>query len=110
MSEKETTAYGHLADLVQSIRAGEIDGMEEPYQSFSLGIRFYLRRNTGAQDVEDRMHNVFLLTVQAIRRGDLREPERLMGFVHAVAHRQVTAHIRGLVNARKETWNRELTS
>jgi RNA polymerase sigma-70 factor (ECF subfamily) len=76
--------------------------MEKLYQIFSKGIRFYLRRNTGVQDVQDRMHDLFLFTVQAIRRGELREPERLMGFVRTVAIRQVSAHIRGVIRARKE--------
>ena len=40
--------------------------------------------------------------VQAIRRGDLREPERLMGFVRTVVRRQVAAHIDHVVHSRRE--------
>jgi RNA polymerase sigma-70 factor (ECF subfamily) len=110
-SGKETAGYGQWSDLVHRIQIGQTDGMEELYQIFSKGIRFYFRRNTGAQEAEDRMHDAFLLTVQAIRRGELREPERLMGFVQTVAQRQVAAHIRGLINARQGTeieWGGEI--
>ena len=110
-SGKGTAGYGQWSDLVHRIQIGQTDGMEELYQIFSTGIRSYFRRNTGPQDAEDRMHDSFLLTVQAIRRGELREPERLMGFVHTVTQRQVAAHIRGLINARQGTeieWGGEI--
>lgn len=60
--------------LVERIRSGETDGMEELYQLFSKGIRFYLCRQLGPQELEDKVHDTFLVVVQAIRRGDLREP------------------------------------
>jgi len=74
--------------------------MEELYRLFSKGLRFYLCRQTVPQDLEDRLHDVFILIVEAIRRGEIREPERLMGFVRTVARRQVSAHIDRVVHAR----------
>ena len=67
--------------------------MEELYRVFSRGIRFYLCRQLGAQDLDDRVHETFLIVTQAIRRGDVREPERLMGYVRTVVRRQVAAYI-----------------
>jgi RNA polymerase sigma-70 factor, ECF subfamily len=52
--------------------------------------------------LDDRVHDTFLIVVQAIRRGDLREPERLMGFVRTVVRRQVAAHIDELVHSRRD--------
>src|SRR4051794_20688040 len=75
--------------LVESIRRGEHGGMEELYRVFSRGVRYYLCRQLGPQDLEDKVHDAFLIVVQAIRKGELREPERLMGFVHTVVRRQV---------------------
>ena len=46
------------------------------------------------------MHDVFLVVVHAIQRGELREPERLMGFVRTVVRRQVAAHIEKTVQHR----------
>jgi len=40
--------------------------------------------------------------VLAIRRGELREPERLMGFVRTIVRRQVAAHIDKVVHSRRE--------
>jgi len=40
--------------------------------------------------------------VQAIRRGELREPQRLMGFVRTIVRRQVAAHIDKVVHSRRE--------
>ena len=68
--------------------------MEELYQLFSKGIRFYLCRQLGPQELDDKVHDTFVVVVQAIRRGDLREPERLMGFVRTIVRRQVAAHHR----------------
>ncbi len=89
-------------DLVLRIQHGEPSGMEDLYQIFSRGVRFYLCRQLGPQELEDKVHDTFLIVVQAIRRGELREPERLMGFVRTVVRRQVAAHIDQAVQSRRE--------
>ena len=76
--------------------------MAELYALFSKGIRFYLCRQLGPQELDDKVHDAFLIVVQAIRRGDLREPERLMGFVRTVVRRQVAAYIDRTVHHRRE--------
>jgi len=47
--------------------------MEEFYLLFSKGIRFYFCRQLGAQEVDDKVHDTFVLVVQAIRRYELRD-------------------------------------
>ena len=89
-------------ELVARIRAGDAGGMEELYAVFSRGVRFYLCRQLGVQELEDKVHDTFLIVVQAIRRGELREPDRLMGFVRTVVRRQVAAYIDHAVQTRKE--------
>ena len=88
--------------LVESIQKGERSGMEELYRVFSRGVRFYLCRQLGPQDLDDKVHDTFLIVVQAIRKGELREPERLMGFVRTVVRRQVAAQIDRSVQSRRE--------
>jgi RNA polymerase sigma factor (sigma-70 family) len=61
-----------------------------------------LCRQLGPQDLEDKVHDTFLIVVQAVRRGELREPERLMGFVRTVVRRQVAAHIDQAVHNRRQ--------
>jgi len=87
--------------LVERIRAGDPAAMEELYGLFSKGIRFYLCRQLGPQDLDDRVHDVFLTITQAIQSGELREPERLMGYVRTVVRRQVAARIDANVHARR---------
>jgi RNA polymerase sigma-70 factor, ECF subfamily len=89
-------------ELVERIRSGKTDGMEELYQLFSRGIRFYLCRQLGPQELDDKVHDTFVVVVQAIRRGELREPQRLMGFVRTIVRRQVAAHIDRVVHDRRE--------
>ena len=89
-------------ELVERIKADDQSGMEELYRVFSRGVRFYLCRQLGPQDLEDKVHDTFLIVVQAVRRGELREPERLMGFVRTVVRRQVAAHIDQAVHNRRQ--------
>jgi RNA polymerase sigma-70 factor (ECF subfamily) len=87
--------------LVERVRSGDPSGLEELYRVFSKGIRFYLCRQVGPQDLDDKVHDLFLIITEAIQRGDLREPERLMGYVRTIVRRQVAAHIDNAVQARR---------
>jgi RNA polymerase sigma-70 factor, ECF subfamily len=101
--EHPEPAHGvNWQELVQRIQAGEESAMAELYNLFAKGVRFYLCRQLGPQELDDKIHDTFLIVVQAIRRGDLREPERLMGFVRTVVRRQVAAHIDQVVHCRRE--------
>lgn len=101
-TSKSTFPSVDWAQLVEQIKSGEDSGMEHLYKLFSRGIRYYLCRQLGPQELEDKVHDTFLIVVNAIKRGDLREPERLMGFVRTVVRRQVAAYIEGAVHARRE--------
>ena len=89
--------------LVGRIHAGEAAAMEELYWHFSRGVRFYLCRQLGPQELDDKVHDTFLIVVQAIQRGELREPERLMGFVRTVVRRQLAAYIDHAVQSRRDS-------
>ncbi len=93
--------------LVAQIKAGDDAGMEQLYKLFSRGIRYYLCRQLGPQELEDKVHDTFLIVVNAIKRGDLREPERLMGFVRTVVRRQVAAYIETAVTTRRDQMDLE---
>jgi len=98
----ERSAPVDWPDLVMRIQRGDDSGMEDLYRLFSRGIRFYLCRQLGMQELDDKVHDTFLIVVQAIQRGDLREPDRLMGFVRTVVRRQVAAHIDHVVHSRRD--------
>ncbi len=100
--ESRSARHPDWADLVARIQAEDPRGMEELYGLFSRGVRFYLYRQLGLQELEDKVHDTFLIVVQAIRRGELRDPARLMGFVRTVVRRQVVAYIDSVVQDRRE--------
>ena len=87
--------------VVEQIQAGDPRGEETLYRALNTGARQFFRRRLGIQDVEDHVHDVFVIVVQAILRGELREPERLMGFVRTVLYRQSAAGISRIVGERK---------
>jgi RNA polymerase sigma-70 factor (ECF subfamily) len=95
-------------DLVERIHKGDESGMEELYRLFGRGIRYYLCRQLGHQELDDKVHDTFVIVVQAIRRGELREPDRLMGFVRTVVRRQVAAYIDEAVHSRRDELNLDL--
>ena len=88
----------HWEEVVAKIQrggeAGLREGMEELYAALIDGVRSRLVRSIEAQSVEDRLHEILLIVLDAIRSGELREPGRLMGFVKTVTRRRVVAHIR----------------
>jgi RNA polymerase sigma-70 factor, ECF subfamily len=94
--------YVGWVELVERIRSGVSDGMADLYQLFSKGIRFYLCRQLGPQELDDKVHDTLVVVAQAIRGGELREPERLMGFVRTIVRRQVAAHIDKVVHSRRD--------
>ncbi len=88
--------------LVERIKIDDQSGMEELYRVFSRGVRFHLCRQLGPHNLDDKVHDTFLIVVQAVRRGDLREPERLMDLVHTVVQRQLAASIDHTVYTRRQ--------
>jgi RNA polymerase sigma factor (sigma-70 family) len=90
--------------LVERIRAGDDDAVQELYAKLSAGLRILICRRLGAQDAHDRIHDVFIIVLSAIRSGSLREPEALAGFALAVLRN----HIAGCIGERRKS--REQTS
>lgn len=89
--------------MVERIRAGDPSGQEALYRNLGSGARLFLQRRLGIQDVEDRVHDLFVIVVEAIRRGELREPERLMGFVRTVLQRRVALEITRIIRTRESS-------
>jgi RNA polymerase sigma-70 factor, ECF subfamily len=93
--------------VVEQIRQGDPAGEEALYRNLSGGARLFLRRRLGPQDVEDRIHDVFVIVVETIRRGELRKSERLMGFVRTVLNRQLNLAISRVIRARETSIDME---
>jgi RNA polymerase sigma-70 factor, ECF subfamily len=100
--KNETTDQPSWADVVGRIRRDDRSGMEELYKVFCNGVRFFLFRQFGVRDLDDKVHDIFVIVAQAIQRGDLRDPERLMGYVRTIIRRQAAGHIEQITRERRQ--------
>src|SRR5260221_12260052 len=94
--------YAACVVLVSRIQSGDSGAMGELYGTFCDRTSGYLRHRLGDQDVTDLIHDVFLVVVEAIRRNQLHDPARLMGFVKTVLQRKIAVHLRATM------WRRQL--
>ena len=90
-----------LDDLVRRVQAGDPSGMLDLYEYILAGLRPYLARQLRPQDYRDKIHNIFVDVVVAIQHGQLREPERLMGFARTIARRKVSVYIDAAASNRR---------
>jgi RNA polymerase sigma factor (sigma-70 family) len=75
-----------VADLVARIREGDRAAEAELVARFSHGLLLMLRRLTQNPALADDLHQETLALVLAkIHRGEVREPERLAGFIRSTA-------------------------
>jgi RNA polymerase sigma-70 factor, ECF subfamily len=83
------------ADLVQRIRAGSRQAEEELVERYSKGVWFVIRQQIPEQDVaEDAYQESFRLVLEKVRAGEVREPERLSGFISSLAHNVIIEQFR----------------
>ena len=95
----ETTA--NWTHLVQEIRAGDPQGAVGLFDALAGSVRARLARAVSSEEIEDRLHEVLVITLEAIRCGELHDPSRLPGFVHTVTRRRIVAHIRSRILRRR---------
>jgi RNA polymerase sigma-70 factor, ECF subfamily len=84
----ETSAVnetGREIDFVSRIMAGDRQAEAELIDSYSRGGRIIIRRAGGATIIDDLCQETFRIVLEKIRSGDIREPERLSGFIRGVA-------------------------
>jgi len=99
--EGEGGAGRDWAEVVMRVCNGDSSGMEELYQVLSKGVRLFLYRQLGPRDLDDKVHDIFVIVAKAIQRGTLRDPARLMGFVRTVMKRQIAGHIQEAIKERR---------
>jgi RNA polymerase sigma-70 factor, ECF subfamily len=81
-----------FAEVVENVRSGDPEGLDQLYDVFSM-LSGSLRRQIGYQDYEDRMHDIFLVVVEAIRDGRLRESSALPSYIHGIARLSLCSRI-----------------
>jgi len=86
---------GPIVDLVRRIVSGEPAAEAELVQRFSRALSFLLRRLTRDEAAaEDLYQETFRLVIEKLRLGELREPERLPGFVSSMARNLFLGSVR----------------
>lgn len=90
-----------VANLVGRVQVGDSGGMSDLYEYILIGLRPYLSRQLRPQDYRDKVHSIFVDVVVAIQRGQLRKPERLLGFARTIARRKVSSYIDEAASGRR---------
>jgi RNA polymerase sigma-70 factor, ECF subfamily len=101
MSEIGTPEARDWQDLVQRIRAEDACSVLDLYAVIAGAVPTSLARLGKKDSIEDDLHDILLVVLETIRRGALRQPDRLLGFVRTVARRRAVACIRGNVFERR---------
>jgi RNA polymerase sigma-70 factor (ECF subfamily) len=91
-------------DLVRRIVAGDGRAEAELVERFGEGLLFLLRRWTrDPATAEDLYQETLRLALEKIRRGEVREPDRLAGFLRSLAKNLSIHHYRrGSVRGERE--------
>jgi RNA polymerase sigma-70 factor (ECF subfamily) len=81
--------------LATRIRAGDRSAESEMVARFGPGVAATLRRATGSRMLaEDLYQDAFCLAIEKIRGGELREPEKLPGFLCQLARNLALGYFR----------------
>ncbi len=93
----DSTDPARLAALVAQVATGQIEAETELVEFFLPRVRAMMRARVGnAELARDLTQDTLIEVLKAARRGQIREPERLIGFVHGVARNLANNHARGV--------------
>ncbi len=82
--------------LVSRIRAGERVAEDELVQRFSRGVSIIIGQSVAdPAAAADVYQETFRLALLKVRAGEVRDPERLAGFICGIARSLVIEHFRG---------------
>lgn len=91
-------------ELVHRIVSGDPAAEAELVQRFSRALSFLLRRLTRDEAAaEDLYQETFRLVIEKVRGGELREAERLPGFVSSMARNLFLGSVRR--SGRRQKWH-----
>lgn len=89
------------AGLVSRIRAGERPAEDELVRRYSRGVSIIIGQSLAdPAAAADVYQETFRLVLQKVRAGEVREPERLAGFVCGITRSLVIEHFRGTARSK----------
>jgi RNA polymerase sigma factor (sigma-70 family) len=89
------SSSGDLARVAERIRDGDPSAEEELVRQFSDRVRLFVSMRTRDRELaRDLGQEIMMNVLTALRRGQLRDPERLAAFVFGTARNVVNNHFR----------------
>jgi RNA polymerase sigma factor (sigma-70 family) len=79
--------------LVERIRAGDEGATRELYSILLKELRLSIWRQLSGRDVNDHIHDIFIVVLRALRGGLLRDTESLIAFIRGVARNHIASYI-----------------
>ena len=81
--------------LVARIRSGDPGAADELIERYSRAVSVVLRRAVRSPaEADDLFQETFRIAIEKIRAGDVRQPERISGFICSLANNLLTDHFR----------------
>ena len=97
-----------LTELVDRIVAGEPAAEEELVRLYKRGVAIVIDQIVRSQSItSDISQDTFEIVFRKIKRGEVRDPERLSGFVCGVARNTAIAYVRKYRHRTEEVGNAE---
>jgi RNA polymerase sigma-70 factor (ECF subfamily) len=90
------TAGPEPGELVSRIQAGDLQAEDELVRRYARGVSVIIARaGCDRAMIEDVCQDTLRITIEKVRRGDVREPDRLSGFIASLARNLVIELFRG---------------
>jgi RNA polymerase sigma factor (sigma-70 family) len=100
LTASQTLVESSWTNIVERIRDGDAAATEELYPKVLRLLERSCKSRLVPDESEDRVQETYLAVLKAIQNGDLREPERLMGFIRVIGRRQYCAYIKRRTRSR----------
>ena len=90
-----------LSDVVNGVVLGEPDAESMLYEVVSRAAKLHLCRcGMSSADASDHAHEVYMIVLEAVRAGELRCADALVGFIRTIARRRMAAYIASVARQR----------
>jgi RNA polymerase sigma-70 factor (ECF subfamily) len=99
---KKRETFSDWAVLAEGIRENNGVAVQQFYEIFNNGFRYFIKRQLGHADLQDSVHDCVVAVMTAVRRGPVREPERFVGFVNTIVKRHIARKIAEKMASRVE--------
>jgi RNA polymerase sigma-70 factor, ECF subfamily len=100
---------GDAAGLIRRIKKGDHHAEAQLVESYSRDVMIIIRRDVSDSAIADDLWQETLwIVLKKIRRGDVREPEKLSGFIYGVARNLVIEYFRGAARHERLTETNEV--